>query len=345
MSPAPPRAPAIERRVARAPFAAYDPRVPSRTVPPAAGDRRVSVRGLTRRFGPKLAVAPLDLDVGPGGITGLLGPNGSGKSTLLRMIVGIVPPDAGSASVDGVALAGDGTAVRRRCTYTPGEIALYGEMRGREHLDWLLRGRERDARERAARTADALGLPLEKRVHAYSHGMKRQLLFAAAMAPQVGVRILDEASEGLDPSKRSVVLELMREDAAAGATILLSSHHLGEVERACERFVFLDAGRIVGIESAASLAERSRRIVRIAFDDAASAGAAHAHWSERARRGDLVARAEISDAALTLELAGADPRPFLAELARRDGAAPRSIEYGATSLQDLYRGLYGVEAC
>ena len=101
---------------------------------------RIEIRGLTRRFGPKLAVQPIEAAIGPGGITGLLGPNGSGKSTLLRMLLGLVRPDAGGASLDGVALVGDGTAVRQRATYMPGEISMYGELTGQEHLAWLVKG-------------------------------------------------------------------------------------------------------------------------------------------------------------------------------------------------------------
>src|SRR5687768_8445087 len=174
-----------------------------------AGPGTIVARGLTRRFGTKVALEPTDLDVAAGSVTGLLGPNGSGKSTLMRMLVGIVPRDAGTASVDGVELTGDGTAVRRRCTYSPGEIALYGELRGADHLDWFLRGRERDALTRAREIAESFELPLRKRVHGYSHGMKRQLVFAAALAPRVAVRILDEPSEGLDPHKRAAMIDAL----------------------------------------------------------------------------------------------------------------------------------------
>ena len=110
-----------------------------------SGDRRIVARGLVRRFGDKTAVDGVDLDLGPGGIVGLLGPNGSGKSTLLRMLVGLVRPDRGEVSVGGVTLRGDGTAVRRGCTYAPGEIALCEELSGRQHLAWLLRGRDAES--------------------------------------------------------------------------------------------------------------------------------------------------------------------------------------------------------
>ncbi|MFT5152930.1 MAG: ABC-2 type transport system ATP-binding protein, partial [Planctomycetota bacterium] len=183
--------------------------------------------GLTRSFGSRTALHPTDLSIGPGQVTGLLGPNGSGKSTLMRTMVGLVRPDAGQATVDGITLVGDGTEVRKQVTYAPGEMHLYGEMHGRAHLDWLLRGRKRAAHKRALELAvDAMQLPLDERVRGYSHGMKRQLLFAAAMGPDVRIRILDEPTEGLDPTRRGAVLDLLAEDVSLGRTILLSSHHL-----------------------------------------------------------------------------------------------------------------------
>jgi ABC-2 type transport system ATP-binding protein len=310
----------------------------------ADGAGRIVLRGLTRRFGAVLALQPTDLEIEAGTVTGLLGPNGSGKSTLLRALIGLVRPDSGGAVVDGVPLAGDGTAVRRRCTFAPGEIALYGEFRAREQLDWLLRGREREALSRARAMAQELGLPLAARVHTYSHGMKRQLLFTAAMAPRVRVRILDEPSEGLDPNKRGAVLDLIATDARAGTTVLLSSHHLGEVDRVCSRMVFLARGKVIRDEDAASVRARSARLLRVEFAPEAERSAA---WPDvRARLATLEgAVLHLRGTRAAFELASDDPRAFLARLlAVRDLPSPRAIEYGRLSLQELYTDLYGVEA-
>jgi len=314
-----------------------------------AGPGRIVARGITRRFGDKLALAPLDLDVGPGGVTGLLGPNGSGKTTLMRILIGLTPPDAGEASVDGARRVGDGLEIRRRCSYAPGEIALYGELRARDHLDWFLRGRSSGARRRARELAERFDLPLERRVHAYSHGMKRQLMFAAALAPDLRVRILDEPSEGLDPTKRGVLIEMLKEDAARGTTILLSSHHLGEVDRACGQFLFIHNGKRIASESAESIAARARRLLRVSF--AARGGAidaklANALDASAARLRPHVRSVTRRDDELVVELNDDDPRAALAVLAERgDSPAPAAIDFGRVSLQDLYRDLYGVEAC
>jgi ABC-2 type transport system ATP-binding protein len=306
-----------------------------RAPPPHAG---IQTRGLCRSFGEQRALQPLDLEIEPGAIVGLVGPNGSGKSTLLRLLVGLLRPNSGSAWVGGIELAGDGLAVRRRASFAPGEIACYPELSGHAHLDWFLEGRGRAARQRGRRLMERLGLPGQRLLRAYSHGMKRQLMFAAALAPEVPVRILDEPTEGLDPTKRGEVLAILEEDRAPGRTLLLSSHHLGEVDRACERLLFLNGGRLIADERASDLSERSRRLLRLSFETPEDAARVAARLQGRVRA------VQARGARLTIELERPDPRPLLAEWAA-DGSlpAPQRIDYGLLSLPDLYRDLYGVE--
>lgn len=299
----------------------------------------IACAGLTRRFGAHVALHPLTVTVGPGGITGLLGPNGSGKSTFLRLLLGLVRPDAGTAVVDGAALAGDGLAVRQRVTYLPGELHVYGELSGDAHLAWSLRGRDALALLRARELAERFELPLARAVRTYSHGMKRQLLLAAALAPEVRVRVLDEPTEGLDPTRRADVLELLRADAERGTTLLVSSHHLGEVERFSGRLLFLKRGALLDEEAARELLARARRSLRATFDVP----------PERA----AVERALAAHAPLELALTGAHLRAFAPagdprELARlllgaRELGPLRAFSYGESSLAELYRELYGVE--
>ena len=302
----------------------------------------IAARGLTRRFGEHLALSPPDLDAPPGRITGLLGPNGSGKSTLLRCLTGLVRADAGTATVGGAALVGDGTAVRRRCTYSPGEVAVYGELSGAAHLDWLTRGRDDAAPARAKAIAEDLGLPLGRRVATYSHGMKRQLYLAAALAPDLPVRVLDEITEGLDPHLRGRVLDLLEDDARAGRAILLSSHHLGEVDRVCDRLVFLSGGVKIAEETADDLADRARAALAMGFASADDAQRFVATIDESS--GVEVLRADGGDVAMRAR--GATAAEVLPRLLAATGApTPTTIRAGELSLQDLYRDLYGVDAC
>lgn len=307
---------------------------------PTRSGPAIRAHGLTRRFGEKLAVSPFDLEVQRGQVVGLLGPNGSGKSTFLRMLLGLVPPDAGEAEVDGVRLAKDGVAVRKRCTFSPGEMGLYREMKARAHLEWLLRGREAEAVRRADDICERLELPLDQPVRSYSHGMKRQLLFAAAMAPQVAVRVLDEPTEGLDPHKRARIVELVRDEAAAGGTVLLSSHHLGEVEQACDRFVFIGGGKLLADERLEDLQARTSRLLLLAWEGLEGAeletllGELCTDLAEVVRVGERC----------SVLLNEPDPRPLLERLARSERLPqPSFVQYGQLSLGDLYRELYGVE--
>ena len=304
------------------------------------------MRGVSKRFGATVALEPLDIELGAhdrGAMIGLLGPNGSGKSTLLRILVGLVPPDSGSVSVDGIPLEGDGTAIRARAaTYAPGEIALYREMTGEQHLEWLLRGRERDALPRARAIAERLDLPLRARVRSYSHGMKRVVLLAAALAPRVPVRILDEPTEGLDPTRRAAVLELMREDADAGATVLLSSHHLGEVDRACERVVFLARGRLLADEDSTAVAVRARRLLRLGWDATDELARVRGALDELRVRG-LVEAWTVEGSRARVTLGGDDPLPVLAALHTAGVPAPILVAHGELSLGELYREIYGEE--
>jgi ABC-2 type transport system ATP-binding protein len=299
----------------------------------------IQIDGLTRRFGTHVAVHPFRLTLGPGGIIALLGPNGSGKSTLLRMLLGMVPPDGGRAHVDGVALAGDGVAIRRRTGYLPGELHVYGELSGRAHLAWCLRGRPRRDHARALELAQAFELPLARRVRGYSHGMKRQLLLVAALAPDVRVRVLDEPSEGLDPTRRAQVLSLLRADAARGTTLLVSSHHLGEVERAATRQLFLRKGELLDEESARDLYRRARESLRVTWEAP----------PERA----LLERAVATIPGAEIHLAEGRATFFFRQggglaalrtlLAAASLPEPRSLVYGELSLAEVYRELYGVE--
>jgi len=304
--------------------------------------------GLTRSFASVRAVQPLSVTIGPGGITGLLGPNGSGKSTFLRMLIGLVRPDAGHAVVDGATLRGDGTEIRERVTYMPGELRPYGELSGLAHLRWLVQGRDEGALERALGIATRLDLPLERKVHGYSHGMKRQLFFSAAMAPQVHVRILDEPTEGLDPTRRREVLEILKEDVRSnGTTVLLSSHHLGEVDRACERILFLRMGELLDENAAGEIHRRAKRAMRLQFE-----GELEDHALTAVLRAlGTTAGVELGEgtaARITLFLApDADPRETLARIFAlrevRELPEPASLVYGELSLHELYRELYGSE--
>jgi ABC-2 type transport system ATP-binding protein len=205
---------------------------------------------LKRLFGDPGVVAALrgvDLEVAPGEIVGLLGPNGAGKSTLLRVLAGDQRPTGGTAAVFG--LAPDASDLVHRVGYQPEAALPFPQLDAREHLLYLgaLAGLDRgecaertDGLLRRFELVHALGRP----VRTFSTGMRRRVAVAGALLLDPDLLLLDEPTAGLDPHGSEIVLEEIENRARRGATVLLASHHLSEVEHACHRIVLLIEGRI-----------------------------------------------------------------------------------------------------
>ena len=177
-------------------------------------------------------------------------------------------------------------------------------------------------------------------------GRQRQLFFAAALGPRVRVRILDEPTEGLDPTRRREVLDLMEEDVQEhGTTLLLSSHHLGEVDRVCGRTLFLRRGALLDEAAAEEIHQRAKRALRLQLDRELGADVL-ARVAEALRAGTgFEVLAGAGGSRLTLFLPPeVDPRASISEvLAVADLPEPTSLVYGELSLHELYRELYGSE--
>jgi len=234
----------------------------------------VVVRGLSKRFGPVLALDRLDLEIPAGSVFGLLGPNGAGKTTTIRILAGLARPSAGEAVVLGRppvdAAKGGGIG------YMPQEPRFYGWMRGRELLDLVGRLHGLPDGERRTRVADALeraGIAdaADRRIGGYSGGMRQRLGIAQALLHSPELLVLDEPVSSLDPEGRRDVLELVR-GLRGRATVLLSTHVLADVERVCDRVAILDRGRLVaesGLEEL--LAGHTRAAFRVELEPEAVA--------------------------------------------------------------------------
>jgi ABC-2 type transport system ATP-binding protein len=204
---------------------------------------------VTRRYGRKLAVDGLNLTARPGEVLALLGPNGAGKTTAIRMLVGLLRPDTGGVRVCGRDVAVDARHATHCLGYVPEEAYLYDKLSGREFLEFAaeMRGLDRAAVRRCiARETDRFSLAdfLDRLIETYSHGMKQRLIFASALLHEPAVFVADEPTVGLDPLSIRVVKDLMREHAAAGRTVLLSTHTLALAEEIADRIGVLYAGRL-----------------------------------------------------------------------------------------------------
>ena len=208
-------------------------------------DLAITVEGLVKRFGTFAAVDGLDLAVRTGEVHGFLGPNGAGKSTTIRVLLGLYRSTAGRVRVLDLDPSARAAEVTRRISYVPGEVNLWPGLTGQEVLDALagLRGARNAAAER--RLAADFALDTRKRVRAYSKGNRQKVILVAAFAAETDLLILDEPTSGLDPLMEDVFQRCVREAAAAGRTVLLSSHILAEVEQLCEAVTIIKDGRLV----------------------------------------------------------------------------------------------------
>jgi len=209
----------------------------------------LELRGLTRGYGSRLALAGVSFAVPRGRIVGLLGANGAGKSTLLRTAAGLQPPDAGSVLVDGHDVWGAPLAAKRALGYAAEEPSFHDELSAHEYLAFVaaVRGLEPvAASERALRLAAAFELAprLDEPVQGYSHGMRKKLSFLAAVLHEPRVLLCDEALEGFDAPSAVAAKAELRRLARAGSAILFSSHVTETVERLCDAVVVLHEGRV-----------------------------------------------------------------------------------------------------
>ena len=213
----------------------------------------IEVRGLTKRFGPVLAVDRLSFEVERGTVVGFLGPNGAGKTTTLRMLLGLVRPDEGTATINGRAYLDLAEplhqvgAVLEASSFHPGRTAL-------SHLRIQALAGQADP-SRIDDVLDLVGLAeaAGRRVGKFSLGMRQQLSLAAALLTDPELLILDEPANGLDPEGVRWLRDLLRGLADEGATVLVSSHILAEVAQTVDSVVILDHGRLIAQSTLAEL--------------------------------------------------------------------------------------------
>jgi ABC-2 type transport system ATP-binding protein len=283
---------------------------------------------VTKRFGELAALDGCTFAVQPGRLTGFLGPNGAGKTTAMRAVFGLVELDAGRVRWRGTPIGG---AERTRFGYMPEERGLYPRMRVRDQLVYLgqLCGRpSRDVNRTVDTWLERLGLAgrTSDRLDALSHGNQQRVQLIAALVNEPDLLVLDEPFSGLDPIAMGNMSELLAEVAAAGATVLFSSHQLDLVEDLCQDVVIVDRGRVVLAGELESLrAKAAQRVVDIRFDGPAP------RWEGTAR----VDVREVRDGFVRLVVGkDTDLRLILAQLPLADRVV--SFSYQPPTLSELF---------
>ena len=218
---------------------------------------------VSRAFGSVQAVADLSFTAPRGAVTALVGPNGCGKSTLMLMLASLLAPDSGRVLVGGVDPAEDSAAVRAQVGWMPDQFGAWDSLRVAEVLEVMGRAYFLPPAQLRGRVDELLELldlvPLAQQpAHVLSRGQKQRLGLARALVHDPQVLVLDEPASGLDPASRRRLLQVVRSRAADGATVLVSSHILGELEEMADHVVFMDGGRAVDASSLRDLAARPR---------------------------------------------------------------------------------------
>ena len=304
----------------------------------AAPALAIASSGLTKRFHGQLAVDHIDLAVPRGAVYGFLSPNGSGKTTTIRMLLGLAFPTSGSAELLGVPMPEGSTRVLSRVGSLVEGPAFYPYLSGWDNLArYDAADRTASARTAKARIGEAMervGLTgaARKRFRNYSLGMKQRLAIAAALLTPRDLIILDEPTNGLDPQGTREVRALVRQIAADGITVFVSSHLLAEVEQVSTHVGVMRLGKLVFQGELAALRRTAAPRVAVRTGDTASAA-------------EVLAKLGLADTVLvedlvTAELGDVAPEKITAELVHA-GVGVRGLTVEAPSLEDLFVGLTG----
>lgn len=221
----------------------------------------IDAQGLVKTFGRTRALDGFDLTVREGEVHGFLGPNGSGKSTTIKALLGQLRLSGGEATIFGKDCWRDSVDIHRRIAYVPGDVALWDSLSGGECIDILIRLQGGADRKRRDRLIDRFDLDPTKRTRTYSKGNRQKVALVAALSKGADLLLLDEPTSGLDPLMEEVFQQCILEAQAEGATVLLSSHILSEVERLCDRVTIIRRGKTVASGSLADLRTSTSTVV------------------------------------------------------------------------------------
>jgi ABC-2 type transport system ATP-binding protein len=225
----------------------------------------IHTEGLTKHYGEVRALEDLDLDVRRGEVFGFLGPNGAGKTTTIRTILDEIRPTAGRASILGMDTHDHVVEIRRHIGYVPGDLAMYPNLTGRDTLTFFANLRGGVDWRYVDELAHRLDADLSKKIGDLSSGNRQKVGVIQAFMNRPDVLIMDEPSSGLDPLVQREFQAMMREVAAEGRSVFLSSHTLSEVQRVADRVGIIRHGRLIALEAVAGLRSKAMRQVELEF--------------------------------------------------------------------------------
>ncbi len=218
---------------------------------------------LTKMYGKARGISNVSFSVKEGEIFGFIGPNGAGKSTTIRTLLALIYPTSGSATIFGKDCIKYAPEIKKEIGYLPSEVFYYDNMKVNDLLKYSASFYKKDCTKRIRELAEALNLDLSKKIDDLSLGNKKKVGIVQGLLHEPKLIILDEPTSGLDPLMQQKFFELLREENKKGATILFSSHILGEVQKLCDRVAIIKEGEIVKVETMSALTENSYKKFRL----------------------------------------------------------------------------------
>lgn len=227
---------------------------------------------LTKYYGSARGIIDVSLSVHEGEIFGFIGPNGAGKSTTIRLLLGLIHPSSGKAVIFGQDCIKRGPQIRQYIGYLPAEVFYYDNMRVIDLLKYSAGFYRSVDPERIYQLAKIMELDLHRKIEDLSYGNKKKVGIVQGLIHKPRLIILDEPTSGLDPLMQQKFFNLIREENRQGATVLFSSHILGEVQRLCSRVAIIKEGRIIRVEDIHALHDRNYKRFKIEFHDQVDSG-------------------------------------------------------------------------
>jgi ABC-2 type transport system ATP-binding protein len=292
----------------------------------------IETSGLTKTYAGVDALSDLSLTVERGALYGFLGPNGAGKTTTIRLLMGFIKPSRGSSRMFGCDSWADGVHARRQVGYLVQSESLFPELTGADQLAFAatLSGSGAPLQAKLVDLLELSQAALDRKLKTYSKGMRQKLALIAAAQHDPELLILDEPTDGLDPLIQRAFEAHLHDRHAAGRTIFMSSHDLGEVDRLCERVAIVRGGKLVQEASIEGLRAQHHRRAEVVF--------AHPLDDRVELPGAEVLKRDGRTLALLVDL---DPNPLLAFLAQ---CQVESVTIAPPSLNDIFAGFYETES-
>lgn len=230
----------------------------------------IEINKLSKFYGKHRGIEDVSLTVSEGEIFGFIGPNGAGKSTTIRTLLALIYPTSGSAKIFGKDCIKQAAEIAQDVGYLPSETFFYENMTAKELLDYAATLYKKDCSTRIAELADRLKLDTNRKISELSFGNKKKVSIVAGLLHSPKLIILDEPTNGLDPLIQQVFFTILREENQNGATILFSSHILGEVQKMCDRVAIIKEGKIVSVQHIQELRSNAYKKVHLISDKAIS---------------------------------------------------------------------------